>query len=219
MTMKKKVVIIDYKLGNLFSVNQALLNVGLDVAISSDKDEILQADALVLPGVGAFRDAMENLTQLNLIDSLTQMVQKEKKPFLGICLGLQLLFTTSDEFGETQGLNFVAGSVKRFKNVDVHGNRVRVPQIAWNTIEERERGNWIDTPLENIKPGTDMYFVHSYYVEPNDKAVVLSTTNYGGLKYCSSIMQENIFACQFHPEKSAKEGLKIYKKWSEINKL
>lgn len=217
--MSKKVVIIDYKLGNLFSVNQALINVGLDVVITSDKNVILNADALVLPGVGAFQDAINNLKQLELLDVLRQKVVTEKKPMLGICLGLQLLFTSSEEFGDSQGLDFVSGSVKRFKNTDNQGNKIRVPQIAWNTIEENLQDRWKGTPLDGIETGVDMYFVHSYYVEPQNKDIVLSTTDYGGLEYCSSILQDNIFACQFHPEKSGKEGLKIYKKWSEINKL
>jgi len=217
--MRKKVVVIDYKLGNLFSVNQALLNVGLDVTISSEKNDLMEADALVLPGVGAFQDAMDNLTNLELVDILEQKVVVERTPLLGICLGLQLLFSSSEEFGNSKGMGFVDGTVKRFKNTDENGNKVRVPQIAWNTIEEKSLHAWQGTPLGTIKNNADMYFVHSYYVEPTNDDVVLSTTNYGDIKYCSSIVQDNIFACQFHPEKSAKEGLKIYKNWSELNNL
>ncbi|WP_333887949.1 imidazole glycerol phosphate synthase subunit HisH [Sphingobacterium siyangense] len=217
--MRKKVVVIDYKLGNLFSVNQALLNVGLDVTISSEKNDLMEADALVLPGVGAFQDAMDNLTNLELVDILEQKVVVERTPLLGICLGLQLLFSSSEEFGNSKGMGFVDGTVKRFKNTDENGNKVRVPQIAWNTIEEKSLHAWQGTPLGTIKNNADMYFVHSYYVEPANDDVVLSTTNYGDIKYCSSIVQDNIFACQFHPEKSAKEGLKIYKNWSELNNL
>lgn len=217
--MRKKVVVIDYKLGNLFSVNQALLNVGLDVTISSEKNDLMEADALVLPGVGAFQDAMDNLTKLELVDILEQKVAVERTPLLGICLGLQLLFSSSEEFGNSKGMGFVDGTVKRFKNTDENGNKVRVPQIAWNTIEEKSLHAWQGTPLGTIKNNADMYFVHSYYVEPANDDVVLSTTNYGDIKYCSSILQDNIFACQFHPEKSAKEGLKIYKNWSELNNL
>lgn len=217
--MRKKVVVIDYKLGNLFSVNRALLNVGLDVTISSEKKDLMEADALVLPGVGAFRDAMDNLRKLDLLDILGQKIVVESTPLLGICLGLQLLFSSSEEFGNSKGLGFVDGAVKRFKNTDENGNKVRVPQIAWNTIEEKALRTWQGTPLETVKSKADMYFVHSYYVEPANEDVVLSTTNYGNIKYCSSILQDNIFACQFHPEKSAKEGLKIYKNWSELNNL
>jgi glutamine amidotransferase len=217
--MKKKIVIIDYKLGNIFSVNQALLNVGLNVIVSSKKEDILTADALVLPGVGAFNDAMSNLKKLDIIDSLNQVVLEKRKPILGVCLGLQLLFSNSEEFGDNLGLNYIPGSVKRFKNKDNKGNKVRVPHISWNTIEEHEKRSWENTPLNNIHPSTDMYFVHSFYVVPNDDSVSLSKTYYGGISYTSSILKENIFACQFHPEKSAKEGLKIYKNWSEINRL
>lgn len=217
--MSKKVVIVDYHLGNLFSVNQALINVGLDVSISSDKDIISQADAIVLPGVGAFTDAMQHLCKMEVDKVLRRLVIEEKKPFLGICLGLQLLFSKSEEFGETEGLGFIEGNVRKFKSMDDAGIKVRVPQIAWNTIEIPNSQSWKNTPLESINSGTDMYFVHSFYVEPLDKDVTLSETSYGGKKYTSSINKDNIFACQFHPEKSAQEGLKIYKKWSELNNL
>lgn len=217
--MGKKVVIVDYQLGNLFSVNQALINVGVPVIVSSDKEVILGADALVLPGVGAFGDAMDNLRNLDLLDALNQKVLIEKKPLMGICLGLQLLFSSSEEFGTSEGLNFIKGVVKKFANTDADGSKVRVPQIAWNTINESNPGKWIESPLGDVKDGSDMYFVHSFYVEPKDNNVILSKTNYGGNDYCSSILEKNIFACQFHPEKSATEGLKIYKKWSELNKL
>lgn len=215
--MSKKICIIDYQLGNLFSVNQALKNIGLDVVISSNKADIESAHAVVLPGVGAFGDAMRNLHSLNLIEPIISAINNGK-PFLGICLGLQLLFSESEEFGFTKGLGVIEGRVKRFNNVNNEGELRKVPQIAWNQILNSNSREWEKTVLQNINPGTYMYFVHSFYVEPHED-IELSSTNYDGQIYTSSILKNNIFACQFHPEKSASEGLKIYKNWSDINKL
>jgi glutamine amidotransferase len=213
----RKVCIIDYKLGNLFSVNQALTNIGLNVSLSSDKDEIYAADALVLPGVGAFGDAMNNLKKLGLVDPIIESVSNGK-PFMGICLGLQLLFTESEEFGSSKGLDLVSGQVKRFSNIQPDGEKRKVPQIAWNQIHKSDGGNWEGSPIRNVKEGEYMYFVHSLYVEPAE-SVELTRTDYDGQSYVSSILKNNIFACQFHPEKSGTEGLKIYKEWSIMNNL
>jgi glutamine amidotransferase len=213
----KKVLIIDYKLGNLFSLNQALTNTGLNVSITSDANEIKTADSIVLPGVGAFGDAMKNLNALNLIDPICEFVATGK-PFLGICLGLQLLFTDSEEFGLTNGIGLIKGKVRRFNNTNREGELRKVPQIAWNQIYKPKNRDWKDTPLSEIKQGEFMYFVHSFYVLP-DEPVVLSETNYDGQNFVSSVLKNNIFACQFHPEKSAHEGLKIYETWAKINNL
>lgn len=217
ISSKKKILIIDYKLGNLFSVNQALTNIGLNVSITTNAGEIETADAIVLPGVGAFGDAMNNLQELNLINPIKKFVDSGK-PFLGICLGLQLLFSESEEFGITIGLGLVKGSVKRFHNTNRDGETRKVPQIAWNQIHKANGKSWDNTPLNGIKNGEFMYFVHSFYVDP-EEAVGLSQTNYDGKIYISSIQKNNLFACQFHPEKSAKEGLKIYNNWAIINNL
>jgi imidazole glycerol-phosphate synthase subunit HisH len=214
---KKKILIIDYKLGNLFSVNQALTNIGLNVSITTDATEIESADAIVLPGVGAFGDAMNNLKELNLINPIKKFVDSGK-PFLGICLGLQLLFSESEEFGITKGLGLVKGSVKRFHNTNRDGETRKVPQIAWNQIHKANGNSWENTPLNGIKEGEFLYFVHSFFVDP-EEPVGLSQTNYDGKIYISSILKNNLFACQFHPEKSAKEGLKIYNNWAIINNL
>jgi glutamine amidotransferase len=216
--MMKKVVIVDYQLGNLFSVNQALINIGLDAKISLNPADIEQADALVLPGVGAFKDAMQNLTSLGLKEPIKQFI-KSGKPFLGICLGLQLLFTESEEFGSTKGLDVISGKVKKFSNRNDSDELQKVPQISWNTINKVSTNGWQNTPLMHLEDKEDMYFVHSFYVEPANEQIVLTKTTYGDLTYVSSILQENIFACQFHPEKSAEEGLKIYRTWAELNKL
>lgn len=214
----KKAVIVDYQLGNLFSVNQALINIGLNVKITSDPNDVVEADAIILPGVGAFKDAMANLNNMGLVNPIKEAIQAGK-PFLGICLGLQLLFTQSEEFGSSEGLNIIRGEVKKFKNTDAEGNLIRVPQIAWNTIKPVSPSGWDNTPLKDTKNEEDMYFVHSYYVKPDDKGVILTETEYGGMKYASSILKDNIFACQFHPEKSAEAGLKIYNNWASLNNL
>ena len=212
---KKQTTIIDYQLGNLFSVNQALVNIGLNVKISTDPLDIIKADAIVLPGVGAFGDAMDNLNKMGLTEPIKEFVESGK-PFLGICLGLQLLFTDSEEFGSTHGLDLIKGKVKRFRNADDF--KLKVPQIAWNQISKNEAFGWDNTPLNNIKEGEYMYFVHSYYVEPTED-VALTYTTYRKTTYVSSIFKNNIFACQFHPEKSAQEGLKIYSNWAIQNNL
>lgn len=214
---QKKILIVDYNLGNLFSVNQALTNIGLNAKITSNAAEIESADAIVLPGVGAFSDAMNNLKNLNLINPIRKFVDSGK-PFLGICLGLQLLFTESEEFVLTKGLGLVKGRVKRFNNINRDGETRKVPQIAWNQINKINGNSWVDTPLNEIKEGEYMYFVHSFYIEP-EEPVGLSQTNYDGHIYVSSIQKNNLFACQFHPEKSAKEGLKIYNSWATLNNL
>lgn len=214
---RKKILILDYKLSNLFSVNQALTNIGLNAIITSNADEIESADAIVLPGVGAFTDAINNLYNLNLINPIKKFVDSGK-PFLGICLGLQLLFSESEEFGISKGLGLVKGRVKRFNNNNKEGDTRKVPQIAWNQIHKIDGKLWENTPLSDIDEGAFMYFIHSFYVEP-EEPVGLSQTTYDGQHYVSSIQKNNIFACQFHPEKSAQEGLKIYNSWAKINNL
>lgn len=215
--MSKKVCIIDYKLGNLFSVNQALINSGLNATISSDKSDILNADALVLPGVGAYGDAMNHLKSLDLIDPILHAVSSDK-PLLGICLGLQLLFTESEEFGLVKGMGLIKGRVTRFNNTNAEGELRKVPQIGWNTIAPQGSRKWTETPLQNVAENVYMYFVHSFYIDPYED-VGLSKTNYDGQEYISSILKEKIFACQFHPEKSGEAGLKIYHDWAVINNL
>jgi glutamine amidotransferase len=216
--MSKSIVIIDYQLGNLFSVSQALKNIGLDTIISSSPDDITNADALVLPGVGAFSDAMNNLKSLRLIDPIKQSIG-QGKPFLGICLGLQMLFEKSEEFVESEGLGIIKGVVKKFSTENYSNKRVKVPQIAWNSINSSYGRSWKGSPLEGVNEGEDFYFVHSFYVDPEDVTIVLTKTTYGKTTYASSIFIGNLFACQFHPEKSSVEGLKVYKNWAEINNL
>lgn len=213
----KKAVIIDYQLGNLFSVRQALENIGLNAVVSSTPGDIETADAVVLPGVGAFKDAMNNLHGQGMVQPIRDYI-KAGKPFMGVCLGLQLLFTESEEFGASKGLDILTGKVKRFDNQNLNGTLIKVPQISWNQIYPSSV-DWRKTPLRSVKENEHMYFVHSYYVEPAESSCVLSLTTYHHKEYTSAVYKDNIFACQFHPEKSAEKGLMIYKDWAIINQL
>ncbi len=215
--MTKKVVIIDYQLGNVFSVLQACKTIGIDAFISSDIKEIEAASAIILPGVGAFPEAMNNLNQLDLVQTITQSV-KNGKPIFGICLGQQLLLTESEEFENCQGLNLVAGNIKRIPS-SVNNVKVKVPQIGWNQILKSDNMTWENTPFKELQNKDFMYFVHSYYTEVLDQNIIGTLTNYCELIYTSAIIKDNIFSTQFHPEKSGDKGLSIYKNWAKINQL
>ncbi len=209
--IKGKVVIIDYGMGNLFSVKLACEKVGMDALISNDKSEILKASALILPGVGAFGDAMETLEKSDLASAIKEFIDSGK-PFLGICLGMQLLMTESEEFGIHKGLGIIKGRVVKFSS-----KKDKVPQVGWNKVSKLENGtNWEGTLLRGLSEKDYMYFVHSFYVLPASKDVILSETNYADLKYCSSLQDKNVFACQFHPEKSGEKGLMIYKNLNNL---
>jgi glutamine amidotransferase len=212
----KKVVIIDFQLGNLFSVKQACDTVGINSEISSNREDILNADALILPGVGAFIEAMNNLKKFSL-DTAIQNKVNGGTPIFGICLGQQLLFTESEEFGAGKGLDLISGIIKRFPET-FEERKVKVPHIAWNTIFKLNQ-EWDKTALSDLNNNDFMYFIHSYYVKPSDDACILTQTNYDGIEFCSSILKNNIFATQFHPEKSADKGISIYKNWALINNL
>ncbi len=215
-----RVAIVDFEMCNLFSVNQACEYVGLEPVITSDRNVILKADAIILPGVGAFGDAMSNLKRLNLIEPIKECVAKGTS-LLGICLGMQLLFSESEEFGTHKGLDIVKGSVVRFPIDNNTGKRIRVPHVGWNQIRKAlptPVDSWVQTPLQKIKDGEYMYFIHSYFVKPDAPAVTLSLTDYEGIQFCSSIHYDNVFACQFHPEKSAREGIRIYRNWAKMLK-
>ena len=211
--MNTKIAIIDYKMSNLFSVKAACEKVGLSPIVTSNGEEILSSDLAILPGVGAFGSAMDNIKSLNL-DKIIYKYIESGKFFMGICLGLQLLFENSEEFGYAkQGLGIIKGTVKKFnfkKN-----EKIYVPQIGWNKIFINEKKS-NTLPLKKDLDKSYLYFVHSYYVVPEDSKVILSETKYGEFNYCSSILKDNIFACQFHPEKSGTTGLEIYKNIRDI---
>ncbi|MCP3677929.1 MAG: imidazole glycerol phosphate synthase subunit HisH [Deltaproteobacteria bacterium] len=205
------IAIIDYDMGNLRSVQKGFERVGHDAVVTREPGEIGNASHVVLPGVGSFRECMENLTGYGLVEPIVRAIDSGK-PFLGICLGLQLLFTESDEFGNCKGLDIIKGRVVHFSQEfrDSHPG-LKIPHMGWNDIEIKRR----PPILDGIENHTFFYFVHSYYVVPEDADVVATTTDYGG-DFTSSIWKENIFACQFHPEKSQAVGLRLLKNFGNM---
>lgn len=213
MNINNEIVIIDYNLGNLFSIYEACLKVGLKPIISSDIKIIKKANAIILPGVGAFSDAMINLKKLDLISVIREYAESGK-PLMGICLGMQILFEESEEFGVNKGLGILKGNITKFPSKS-NCIKIKVPQVGWNKIQKPKGSDWSLTPLTNINPGSFMYFVHSFYANPSNHEDVLTLTSYYDITYASSVFRKNIFACQFHPEKSATEGLKIYSNYKK----
>lgn len=220
---KAMVAVVDYGQGNLFSVQQACEHVGLRVNITNNAQEIFSADAVILPGVGAFGDAMDGLEQKDLIGPL-QEVAASRTPLLGICLGMQLLMSESEEFGNHKGLGIIEGAVVRFDAAKVGSPVVKVPQVGWNQIQsnsivsnqEISQNRWNDPLLKGLANNEYMYFVHSYYAKPTNSQVVISTTTYGDVEFCSSLRLDSVFACQFHPERSGPVGLKIYQNLASL---
>jgi len=194
------IVIIDYGMGNLFSVENALKSLGASVKISSRENDIVNAEKLILPGVGAFPDGMKNLQELGLIPFLEREVLEKKKPFLGICLGMQLLATEGEEHKLTRGLGWVAGRVRRFA---VDEDTFRIPHVGWNDVMPKS-----GQPLFQGIESPIFYFVHSYHLVPDDQSVVAATCQYGET-FVAAVKKENIFGTQFHPEKSQKNGLRL----------
>ena len=212
---RRRVAIVDYQLANMFSVERACVHIGLEPVITADPAVIASSDAVILPGVGAFGEAMANLRQRNLVEPLREAVASGK-PFLGICLGMQLLLSRSDEFGESEGLGIVPGRVVRFPATSPAGTALRVPQIGWNRICRPAHTSWDRTPLARTASGEHMYFLHSFYAVPDDDASVLCTTTYEGIDYCSGVARSNVFGLQFHPEKSAGRGMDIYQSFASL---
>lgn len=204
--MNPKIVIIDYGMGNLRNVQKGFEKIGLEAKLTRNKKEIERASAIVLPGVGAFKDCMENLERYGLVDPLLRSVEKGK-PYLGICLGLQILFSESEEFGTNKGLDLIRGKVVKFRPDPEH----KVPHMGWNTIE---KGREVPM-LQGVENGDFFYFVHSYYVVPEEKQWISTFTTYGK-PFVSSIWKENIFATQFHPEKSQRKGLQILENFAKM---
>jgi glutamine amidotransferase len=196
-----KICIVDYGVGNVHNALKAFQLYATDCAMTDNAEELLSADAIVLPGVGAFEAGMQGLRDRTLIDAVKE-VHAQEKPIMGICLGAQLLMSTSYEFGEHAGLNIIPGDVLRFQDIGE-----RIPHIGWNEIEPAQE--WDGSIFEGIGSNPEMYFVHSYYMKPSVAEHGLATTTYGDFSFTSVIRQNNVFGCQFHPEKSGKTGLKI----------
>ena len=200
------IAIIDYDAGNLKSVEKALIKVGGEPVVTRDPSVILQADKVILPGVGAFGEAMEKLNSFGLVDTIYKVVEKGT-PFLGICLGLQLLFEYSDEKEGCKGLSLLKGGIKRIP--DAPG--LKVPHMGWNSLTVKENAKL----FRNLPAEPYVYFVHSYYLQAEDSEIVAATTEYGVTVH-ASVEKDNVFACQFHPEKSGEVGLAILKNFVEL---
>ena len=202
------IALVDYGMGNLRSVEKALARVGADVRIVNDRKSVLAAEALVLPGVGAFGDCMANLKKIGLVEAIREFIAT-KRPFLGICLGFQALFESSEEAPGVKGFALFPGTVPRFA-----ANGLKVPHMGWNELRIRQG----DCPLlRDVADNSYVYFVHSYYCKPKNAFVVCGTTNYG-IEFCSMLWAENVFATQFHPEKSQAVGLKMLENFVRLGK-
>jgi glutamine amidotransferase len=208
------IAVIDYGMGNLRSVQKALEHVGAKVIVTHDPNLIISADSVVLPGVGSFKNCMANLTQLKLVDPIRKFIDGGK-PFLGICLGLQVLFEESEEYGPVAGLGILPGKVVKFASASSEtkgGPPIKIPHMGWNNIEVKKK-----VPLfDKLSAEPYFYFVHSYYVVPEDQSMVATVTNYG-VEFVSGIQYKNIYAFQFHPEKSQTMGLSLLERFSNLN--
>ena len=201
------IAIIDYDAGNIRSVEKALVSLGQEVCVTREPQVILKADKVILPGVGSFGDAMKKIRSYDL-ERVIQEVVHNKTPFLGICLGLQLLFERSDESPGVKGLSILEGEIIRIPE----GENIKIPHIGWNSLKYPNEGKL----YKGIDEESYVYFVHSYYLNAKNKNIVKATTEYGVLIE-ASVEKDNVFACQFHPEKSSDVGLKILKNFVELN--
>jgi glutamine amidotransferase len=203
-----KIHIVDYGMGNIFSVQKKLLQENVNISVSSLQKDIVNADKIILLGVGHFKKAMDNLQELNLIEPLNKFALIQKKPILGICLGMQLMANWSEE-GDVSGLGWVDASVKKFKTLNT--KKFKIPHIGWNTVQLLKKS----ALMHNIKPEEEFYFVHSFYIEPNDPRIALNETSYIQ-NFCSGIEQDNIFGVQYHPEKSHDSGQTLFKNFLSL---
>jgi glutamine amidotransferase len=208
----KAAAILDYGSGNVRSIKNALRKIGGEGRLTRDPQEINEAGALIIPGVGAFKHAMESLESYGLIEVIKDFAESGR-PLLGICLGMQILMDESEEFGRSRGLGLIRGSVKRIP-LKAEGN-YRLPHIEWSGIYPPPEEGWTGTILSGLEPGTRFYFVHSYAVVPEREDVILSRTRYGNCEFVSSLKSGSLYGCQFHPERSGKGGLKILKNFME----
>lgn len=202
-----KVTVVDYGLGNLFSIQRALTHLGADVEVTSDPERVGKADALILPGVGAFGDGMDQLRKRRLVEPILQAVGRGR-PLLGICLGMQLFFTRSEEFGRHEGLGIIEGTVLKIQETDAAGRRIKVPHVGWSPLHPAPAG-WSSTVLEGLSDGDSMYFVHSFVPFPEKGSVTVAQIEYGGHAYCALVEKGSVVGSQFHPEKSGQAGLQL----------
>lgn len=204
----RTVTIVDFGMGNILSVKNSLEFHDAQVKITSDPMEVLDADSIVLPGVGAFPAAMKNLERLNLTDAIKDYARKER-PLLAICLGMQLLMDTSEEYGLTNGLGLISGRVQKIPST-LKGSGEKIPRVGWREITiPKERESWQGSILSDCSNASSMYFVHSYMVSPIEKRDVLAISQMNEFEVCAAIKRNNLTGVQFHPEKSGKNGLKL----------
>ena len=204
-----KITLVDYGIGNILSVQRAFEHCGAQVMLSDNPLKIKNSDYLVLPGVGAFADGMRGLSERGLIEPIIDFASKER-PFLGICLGMQMMMGKSEEFGIHEGLGLIPGSVVRIPDKDVHGLRHKIPHIGWNSLVlPREKENWNGTILEGIGIGETVYFIHSFTAVPENFSNRLADTYYNEQIISAAVKSGYLYGCQFHPEKSGITGLKI----------
>lgn len=211
MTANTTCVVVDYGIGNVFSVCQAIRRVGGTPELTGDVAKIKTADRVILPGVGAFGRAAARLEELGLDNAIHEFVSLNR-PFLGICVGMQLLMSTGHEFGETAGLNLFEGTVEKISATDENGETVRVPLIGWNAprpLSQSGHDLWHGTPFNGVQDGDAFYFVHSYSVRPRNEADILAVIDAGNEQVVAAIGRDNIFGVQFHPERSAKAGMRF----------
>lgn len=212
--MSTPVTLIDYGIGNLLNMVRALEHCGASVRVIQEVGgSDLQADRLILPGVGAFGDGMREL-QARGFDALVKRFADTGRPFLGICVGLQMMFDASEEMGEHPGLGLLPGRVLAVPAAGADGVPHRVPHIGWRPL--RPLGSWDQTPLQDLTPGERMYFVHSFSAHPVEAGVRLADVGYDGLSLCAAVRKNNLFGCQFHPERSADAGLRILRRFLSL---
>lgn len=210
--MSGTIHVVDYGVGNLYSVARAIEKVGGTARLTADADEIAGADRLLLPGVGAFRDGMEGLRRTGVIDAISDFASSGR-PLLGICLGMQMLATESSEYGLHGGLGIIPGRVEAIAPVSVLGARRKVPFIGWAELEPTRDHGFADTLLSDVANGDSIYLVHSYQFLPDDPADLLATYLYDGEPISAVVARDNIIGCQFHPEKSARVGLRLIERF------
>ncbi len=199
------ITLIDYDIGNLLSVRRALTHLGADFSIASTPEDIISANKLILPGVGAFASCINELEKRGFSNAIKEFVAKDK-PLLGICVGMQMLFETSEEFGNHKGFGFIKGAVKAIPSTNILGNRHKIPHIGWTSLIPVSK----NPILNNVPAGAELYFVHSYFADPINNDNRVADCEYGGYKIAAIVNQGNIYGTQFHPEKSGAIGLEIF---------
>lgn len=209
-----KLAIIDYGVGNLYSLIRAFKFFGVEVFVTEEADILDQADGLILPGVGSFAAGMKGLG-IRRLDDKIKAIALGNKPMLGICLGAQIMLSQGHEFGVFKGLDIIKGEVAHFPALE---NNEKVPQVGWNTIFPKQAGSWDGTIFNDFDKNSQVYFVHSYILKPKEEGDILALSTYGGQTFCSAVKRGNIYGCQFHPEKSGPAGLKIIENFINLVK-